>query len=723
MVDSQQNEATLSQWAGIVWKHKWLVIAFSALLVSAAVLYTKRQPRIYEASTQMVIDLHAPRYLPRRGAEVVSLGSGSSWNTKEFFETQYRIIKSRMVAAKVVEEFGLDKDLDFLGVTRVEDPEKRARRLANADPVSLLVAKISVDPVSESRVVLIRVRDENPERAAKLADAVARAYAAQNVDRKVSAAIDAVEWLRKQAVDLKGELLKAENDLLTFKRSNNILGATLADKQNFVNLDLQDARRQSREAKRETVQLKAQLDQVRKLTGAQALSSVSEVLSNGLVQRLKEQLIDLKNQRVELLKKYLDKHPDVLVVDAKIKRVEKSLQSEVKGIRQAIDRKYRASLASEAKLYAEVVSLENNAKSLQTHELEYRRRQAAIESKKTLHVQMLGRLKEAQLQAEARANNVRILDAALVPQRPIRPRLLLNLAVAAILSLFGGIGLAFLVDRLDNTVKSQEHLESYGLTFLGIVPSVRSVRGKGGVPKVIENPDRCVIDHPNSTLAECVRIIRTNLLFMTPEQELRSMLVTSAGPREGKTCTCVNIGATMAMSGSKTLLVDSDLRRPRLHKIFGFTNERGLTNLIMDANAKVEDVAIKSEVDRLDILCSGPLPPNPSEILHTQGFKRALAYLLTKYDRVIFDSPPVGAVTDAQILGQQLDGAVLVVRAGETSKDMLKKAKGLLDNVNVRLLGALLNNLDVGRRGYGQYYYQYYSQQTDETTTTIKQST
>ena len=235
------------------------------------------------------------------------------------------------------------------------------------------------------------------------------------------------------------------------------------------------------------------------------------------------------------------------------------------------------------------------------------------------------------------------------------------------------------------------------------------------MPRGIGDPDRCVIDHPSSTLAECVRIIRTNLLFMTPERELKSMMVTSAGPREGKTCTCVNIGATMAMSGSRTLLVDSDLRRPRLHKIFGLTNERGLTNLIMDQEVNVADMVLKTEVDQLDILCSGPLPPNPSEILHTGGFKRTLSRLFDAYDRVIFDSPPVGAVTDAQILGQQVDGAVLVVRAGETSGEMLKKAKLLLDNVNVRILGALLNNLDVRRKGYGQYYYQYYRQQPDET--------
>ena len=716
MTPNQENNSSIVEWLGIVWKYKLLVLAFMALVIAAAVLYTKRQPRIYEASTQLVIELNAPRYLPRRGGEVLSLGSGNSWNTKEFFETQYRIIKSRMVAGIVVKNLKLDQDLDFLGVTQIKDPAKRKRRLENADPITILVGRISVDPVSDSRVVLIRVRDENPKRAAKLADAIAIAYAAQNVDRKVSAAIDAVSWLTKQADQLKNELLTAEKDLLAFKREKSIMGATLADKQNFISQDLQDARRQRRDAKRETVKLKAQLDQVRKLSPLEAQSSVREILENGLVQRLKEQKIKLQNQRGDLLKRYLKKHPDVVVIDRKIKRVEKLLEDEVSGIRRSIERTYQSSRVSESKLIAEVNLLEEQAKSLQSHELTFRRKQGQIESKKKLHAQMLSRLKEAQLQAEARANNIRVLDAALVPGSPVRPRLIFNLAVALVLAVFGGVGLAFLIDRLDNTVKNQDQLLAYGLTFLGIVPSVRSMRGKGGVPRGIANPDRCVIDHPNSTLAECVRIIRTNLLFMTPERALRGMMVTSAGPREGKTHTCVNIGATMAMSGSRTLLVDSDLRRPRMHKVFGLINERGLTNLIMDADTDVSQVAIKTEVENLDILCSGPLPPNPSEILHTQGFKRTLAHLYDNYDRVIFDSPPVGAVTDAQILGQQVDGAVLVVRAGETSREMLKKAKGLLDKVNVRVLGALLNNLDVRQKGYGQYYYQYYSQHTDETT-------
>ena len=477
-----------------------------------------------------------------------------------------------------------------------------------------------------------------------------------------------------------------------------------------MGLDLQDAARQLREARQATSLLRAELDQVKQLSASEAQTSVQAVLENGLIQRLKEQLVDHQNERSELLKKYLDKHPDVRTADDKIRRVKRRLELEVAGIRQSLARKYEAALKVERGLAGDVERIKREARGVRAHELTYKRLADDVESKKQLSVGLALRLKEAELQAESRANNVRVLDGALVPGVPVAPRLMLNLAVALVLSLVGGIGLAFLVDQLDSTVKNQEQLErEFGLTFLGIIPSIRSARSRGGRNEgPIENTDRYVLDNPNSTVAECVRTIRTNLLFMAPEREMRSIVVTSAGPREGKTCTCVNIGATMAMAGSRILLIDSDLRRPRLHKIFGMTNDRGLTNMVMDADTQIEDMVCESGVDGMDVMCSGPLPPNPAELLHTKGFRRTLDRLLAAYDRIIFDSPPVVAVTDAQILGMQVDGAVVVVRAGLTTRPLLGKAVRLLSDVNVNILGCLLNNLDVTRRGYGHYYYQYY---------------
>lgn len=696
-------------WLGILWKHKWLVIAFGTLVMVSTFVFTRRQTVIYEASTQIVIDLSAPRYMSG-GSEVVSLGIGNTWNTKEFYETQYRIIRSRMVAKKVVDKLGLDRDLDFLGIAKIDDPTERAQALEKADGVSRLAGRVRVDPVADSQVVFIKVRDHNPERAKLLADEIALAYKKQNVQRKVSAARDAVDWLRKQADQLLVDQRSAEEALLVYKRVEKILGASLGDAQQLIGLELQDARKMLRETRGTAESLRERLRQVKGMTPQTARRSLDEVLDNGLVQQLKAQRVELQNDRDELLKRYLEKHPDVLVANKKIERVERALDREVEaelaGVKRAVKRDYDSAHRAELLAKGDVATLEKRARELHAKERRYKELDGGVEGKKTLLAQMELRLKEAQLQADSNANNVRVLDLALVPSAPVSPRLMINLAVALMISLVGGFGLGFLVEQLDSSVKSQEQLErEFGLTFLGVIPSMRDAKGAA-----VRNPDRYVLENPNSTVAECVRTVRTNLMFMAPERELRSMLVTSAGPREGKTSTVVNIGATMAYAGSKVLLVDSDLRRPRLHKVFDMTNDRGLTNMILDSDVQIDDMIQESSVDGMHIMCSGPLPPNPAELLQTKGFRRTLARLLETYDHVIFDSPPVVAVTDAQVLGMQLDGAVLVVRAGQTTRDMLAKAKRLLSDVNVHMLGAILNNLDVTRRGYGQYYYRYYRQ-------------
>ncbi len=714
-----ESEKSPESWSGIghylavVWKYKWVVLAFGALVVTATVVFTQRQPRIYEAVTNLMIDPNAPQYLPTSsGQEVSPLGTANTWNTREYFETQYRIIRSRSVAAMVVERLGLARDLDFLGVTRIEDPTEQAAALAIADPVSVLVSRTQVEAVEASNVVLVKVRDTDPARAAKLADALCHAYADANLDRKISFTGDAARWLATQVGDGRKEIDDAENALMAFKQKNGILTASLADKQNQLAARALDADRQLREARQETTRLSAALDQIKRLDAATVESSVDEVIANGLVQRLKEQMVSLQNERTELLKRYMEGHPDVKTADEKIARVREALTREVQGIQQSMERRLQTASMAEQKLASDAGAIQREMEALNAVELEYKRLEAAAQSRKDLNTQLMVRQKEAQLQAEARANNVRILDAALVPERPVSPRLFVNLSVALLIALFGGIGLALLIDSLDSSVKNQEQLEKeFGLTFLGLVPSMRPQRRKKGnrfEPTGPIDPDRYVLDYPHSTAAECVRTVRTNLLFMAPERELRKLLITSAGPREGKTSTSVNIAATMAMSGNRVLLIDSDLRRPRIHRIFDLENNRGLSNLVLDPERDLATVAQPSGVENLDIMCSGPIPPNPAELLHTASFHRVVERLLERYDRIIFDSPPVCAVTDALILGNVCDGAVLVVRAGQTSREMVKKAHRLLADVKVNVLGALLNNVDVSRRGYGQYYYQEY---------------
>lgn len=709
MENGDRDEGLLSYFH-VVWKHKWLVAIFCGLVLACTMVITKRQQKIYEAVAHMVIDPHAPQYLPGRpGSEVISLGTGNYWNTREYFETQYRILRSRMVAAMVVERMGLDRDLDFLGINKIDEPERRARVLERIDPAIVLQGKVKIEPVDSSHIVLIRVKDHDPARAAKIADTLVEAYAEANLDRKISGARDAVIWLTRQAKLLEDEVASSEQEILEFKKSRGIITASLADKQNLVGQNLQEASRELREAHGETVRVGSVLNQVKSLSLDEAQSIMAGALDNGLIQRLKEQMVGLENERTELLKRYLEGHPDVKAVDRKIKRVKKTLRREVKGVRALLEKNLAAAQQTERSLQRQLDGIKGEAQQLAEYERAYRQLEARVATKKELHAQMLARLKEAELQAEAKANNVRMLDPAVVPTIPVAPRLVLNMAVALMLSLFGGVGLAFLVDRLDASVKSQEQLEQeMGITALGMIPSLANLKKLKGRSDAPLNPDRYVLDHPRSTAAECARAVRTNIMFMAPENEMRTLLITSAGPREGKTSSSVNLAATMALSGSKILLVDSDLRRPRVHKIFDMSHENGLTNLVMDPTLPVEDVAEETGVENFHVLTSGTIPPNPAELLHTQAFRRTLDRLLEKYDRVIFDSPPVAAVTDAQILANQCDGAILVVRAGETSREMVKKAHRLLKDVGANVLGALLNGLDVNRRGYGQKRYGYY---------------
>ena len=320
------------------------------------------------------------------------------------------------------------------------------------------------------------------------------------------------------------------------------------------------------------------------------------------------------------------------------------------------------------------------------------------------------RRKEADLHRQQQdVNNIEVLDAAIVPESPIRPRRSFILAVATIFAGLFGIGFAFLLELLDNTVRTQEDVERMlGFTFLGVVPSIKKPQ-RGSRRSVDEgSSDLFIHRHPKSTVAECCRSIRTNLHFMSPDKPLKRILITSAGPREGKTFNAINVATVMAQSNNRVLIVDTDMRRPRIHRAFGMDNSVGLTNLIL-GEVDYEEAIAHTDIPQVDVLRCGPIPPNPTELMHTDRFRAVIDALDDRYDRIIYDSPPVIAVADAMILANSVDGVVFVIKTGQTSKEVVKRAKSLLSAINAPLLGAILNDLDLEDRAYRyHYYYSYY---------------
>jgi capsular exopolysaccharide synthesis family protein len=281
----------------------------------------------------------------------------------------------------------------------------------------------------------------------------------------------------------------------------------------------------------------------------------------------------------------------------------------------------------------------------------------------------------------------------------VRPDLRVNLLVALALGLVLGVGLALAIEALDSSVRTQEHLEQLGATFLGIIPRVQPAAGEAADDLVVHRA-------PSSAVAECCRAIRTNLLFMSPDKPLKTILVTSSSPQDGKTTAAVDLSITMADSGNRVLLLDADMRRPRVHTALGVQGGKGLSSLIL-GEVTLEDAVQPTAVRNLFALPCGPIPPNPSELLHTAAFAAVIRSAAQQFDRIIIDSPPIAAVSDALIVSTQVDGTVVVVKAGATTRDAARRTLRSLADVNARVLGVVLNDVDAKDSRYGGYHYSY----------------
>jgi capsular exopolysaccharide synthesis family protein len=298
---------------------------------------------------------------------------------------------------------------------------------------------------------------------------------------------------------------------------------------------------------------------------------------------------------------------------------------------------------------------------------------------------------------EDQSNNIRPLDRAVVPTFPVEPRLKRSLIFGLLAGLVLALALVSGLEVLDRTVKNHDDIEAAtGLAFLGFIPAVKEQVGAGV-------RELHVVKHPGSQVAECCRVLRTNLLFCSPDKPLKKILVTSSNAVDGKTMTVVNLGVVMAQGGQRTLLVDTDLRRPRLHKVLQVPNDTGVSRLIL-ADGDIDEAIKSTDVPGMYLLPCGPVPPNPAELLQTERFAALVEKLAQKFDRVIFDSPPVLAVTDAPILSRLVDGVLVIARARSTTRDALQRMKRHLDAVNARIAGVALNDVDVRHPDYGGYY-------------------
>jgi len=702
-------------------KHWPMLVACIVVATGGALVYSKSLPRVYESQVMIELDPSATRPLGDKMDTVMPLGPGEFIENREYYETQYKIITSSKVLEAAARDVGLANEYTFFGLKAPP-----ATPLTVTQAGATLRTHVTVEPVRNSRLVLIKVDDTVPARAKKIADAVGNAYMALNLEKAISATSDSVVWLNGQVDSVKKDLEINENALHEFKQQNDLPSTSLNESSNMIRqemLDLDTALTRTRTRKQELLARHAELSKV--ASDSADILPASELLSSEFLQRMRSEYQEALRARSSLLAEGKGpNHPLVKAADGKVNEAKAALLAEVKNIQGAVERDLAVvnrEEAGEAGLYE---AAHRRAVDLNMKEIEYHRLDRSRDQNEKLYAMLLEHMKEADLARMMKVNNIHLVEAAIVPGMPIFPRTGYNMFLGGVLGLFLGLGLVWLRESLDSSLKTPEDVERVlGITFLGLLPAIedgtkspmyytqkrkRLARRMALDPN--GRPELIVHDRPVSGIAEAARSIRTNLMFTNPDRPYRKLLVTSAAPSEGKTTIACSIAIALAQSGQRTCIIDCDLRRPRLHRIFDRTGDQGVTNVLV-GEATLEEVARPTVVENLFSIPAGPIPPNPADLLHSDRFKKFLEDAGKTFDRVVIDSPPLIAVTDSAIISTLVDGTMLVLRAFRTTRAVSRQGLRTLADVDAPVVGAVLNAVDLTRHEYAYFQYYYYKKE------------
>jgi capsular exopolysaccharide synthesis family protein len=714
----QHSLSVAAIWSAL--RKHWSVTLMVALFVMLAVaFYTLGQTKIYRASASIQIDPSAPRPLGKEVQTVVDMGAGDYFANREYLETQFKIIQSKRVALSVVERLGLHNDPSFVANT-LPRPDLPGKPVSEELATEVLRSRLTVEPVKESRLAFVRFEDASPERAQRILATLMDAYINQNLDDNLASVNSAVDWLRVQLDKLKGDLDTSEMALHEFKQQQNVLALEVDDQSNILKEELRQLSMALTTVRTKREELSAKRGELMKIAADDPrVMAAPELLSGPLLPSLRQKYEDAVRERDEQLGRNKGKHHvDVQSAEGAVTAARAAVLAEVKNVQGAAKHELSAAQRQEAGLLALLSEAQRRAVEVNLLEMQYAGLKRSRANNDKLYSMVLERTKETDLQRLLRVNNIRVVDGADLPHVPVRPRVPLMILLALIAGLGSGLGVAVALVALDRTIKTPEDIEGeLGITCLGLLPML-APRGRGGYygrrrrPHAIAlekiTPELVVHEAPTSNVAEAARAVRTNLMFMSPDNPIRALLVTSANPGEGKTTVACAIAIAIAHAGHRTLLVDCDLRRPRIHRIFGKTSDVGLTTALL-GEMPLERVVQQTIVPNLTVLAAGPMPPNPADLMHSERFRALIAELRDSYDRVIIDSSPIAAVTDATILSAYVDATMLVVRAFTTKKDMARHALRAILDIGSKTAGVVLNAVDFSRHEYkyASYYGRY----------------
>jgi capsular exopolysaccharide synthesis family protein len=704
-----RREPHLLDYLIILRKHQWLILTFLVTVVTIVTIASFKMKPVYVATARVEIDRDNSNASPFQASQddaIVDLDN--------YIDTQVKILTSETLAFQTIKSLDLGRYPEFGGHSQTYSSSSGAPQQRPAI-LGQFLGSLNVKHVPQSQLIEVSFEAQDPQLAARVVNSHLQNFIEMNFRSRYDAAMQASNWLSSELEELRVKMEASENARIQYEKENQIFNVD--ERANITTEKLADLSKDFTAAQEDLLQ-KESVYQMAHSGNIDALPSVRDSL---LLQQLTTRKADLDQQYTDAVAQFGPNYPRVQRLEAQRKDLDDTIAKEKQDVIARVDEEYHAAQSRVHLLSQALDQQKTDSNDMASKLVEYNVLKHDEEGNKQLYDSLLQKLKEAGITAGLRSSNIRVVDPALTPSFPDRPQKGRNILLALLVGLIGGVGLALFREYLDNTVKTPDDIEALtGLPSLAVVPSFAALTT--GQTKLL--PSKSLMDEsatpatpvalaahmqPKSAVSEAFRALRTSLLLSQAEHPPKVILVTSALPREGKTTAAVNLAVTLAQLGDRTLLVDSDLRKPGVRGALGLSSvsDVGLSSYLAGVTSLNDAALMHPVIDNLMAMPTGPVPPNPADLLSSHRMRDAIEELRERFKFIVIDSPPIMAATDAVILSALTDGVILVVRSGETPKEAFTRCRDLLAAVNSRVLGVVLNAVDTSGPNF-YYAYRYY---------------
>jgi len=739
----EENAINLRELWRRVKRRKWLVILIVSVTTLLMAVETSRQKNIYQATATIEVGKNTQM--------ILKSGDLTIENDNSQIESALFLLSSYPLLEDVAANLNLDKNLAFLDITRqrtfwdviksrldkngkndtrkAEDDRQEMEQLGVvnleerspaeskrlAPYVNILRDGLAVKQVRTSKLVKLTYTHTNPEIAAMVTNAIAKTFRERSFNNKTEKYSNTSVWLNRSTRELESQMQKADQELADYTRANGIFSTE--GKEDLTATKLASLYDQSMRAENDRLIKQSLYEEVRQGRVAQ----LPEAFSNTATADLQKKLSDLTVASAQLSAKFGPENPRVSEVKDQVAAIQDEIAKTRTQLADKIKADYERAQRDDAALKAALGRAKGEAVQQNQTAIQFNILKQKVDTAKSLYTDFLQKTRQADIEFAQQSKDVAIAEPARVPDGPIGPQRFRSVILSLLLSLAASVGLCFLLDHLDNTIKTVDDVTRYiHLPALGVIPVLNSAaarrRGYGQrkgalngkpVTSAIQATTALAKGDGNSQIAEAYRMLRTSLLLAAAGQPPKTILLTSSQPGEGKTTTSVNTGICLSQMGAKVLIIDADMRRPRVHKMFGLNHRRGLSNYL-SSDLALKNVVQPTRVPNLWVLPSGIVPPNSADLLSSEKMHAMLHKLSGYFDHILIDSPPITSVTDPVLLSRMVDGVIMVIHGGKSSREMVSHARQELSSVGAKILGVVLNNVNLAREGYDYYYYRRY---------------